>query len=54
MRQINKYIFLAIVSLGLLRPVVAQNVTLSGDIYEYATYYISLSLIHISEPTRPY
>jgi hypothetical protein len=41
MRQINKYIFSAIVSLGLLRPVVAQNVTLSGDIYEYATYYIS-------------
>ena len=40
MRQINKYIFSAIVSLGLLRPVVAQNVTLSGDIYEYATYYI--------------
>ena len=41
MIQINKYIFSAIVSLGLLRPVVAQNVTLSGDIYEYATYYIS-------------
>ena len=41
MRQINKYIFSAIVSLGLLRPVVAQNVTLSGEIYEYATYYIS-------------
>ena len=41
MRQINKYIFSAIVSLGLLRPVDAQNVMLSGDIYEYATYYIS-------------
>jgi len=41
MRQINKYIFSAIVSLGLLPPVDAQNVMLSGDIYEYATYYIS-------------
>ena len=41
MRQINKYIFSAIVSLGLLRPVDAQNVMLSGDIYEYATYYVS-------------
>lgn len=32
---------LLILTLGILQPVKAQSITLSGDIYEYATYYVN-------------
>ncbi|MDC0480109.1 hypothetical protein OAN76_01335 [Candidatus Marinimicrobia bacterium] len=32
---------LLILILGVLQPVKAQSITLSGDIYEYATYYVN-------------
>ena len=41
MRKLKTYVILFFLSLGLFRPLLAQNVTLSGDIYEYATYYIN-------------
>ena len=41
MRQLKKHFTLVIIILAVIRPVDAQNVMLSGDIYEYATYYIS-------------
>lgn len=41
MRQIKNIILLLLLSFGYLQPIKAQNVTLSGDIYEYATYYVN-------------
>ncbi len=32
---------LLILTLGILQPVKAQSITLTGDIYEYATYYVN-------------
>jgi len=41
MKQIKATILLLFLCLGFLHPVKAQNVTLSGDIFEYATYYVN-------------
>ena len=37
----KKNSLLLILTLGILQPVKAQSITLSGDIYEYATYYVN-------------
>lgn len=41
MKQMKKISLLVILTLGILQPVKAQSITLSGDIYEYATYYVN-------------
>ena len=41
MRKLITNVILFFLSLGLFQPLLAQNVTLSGDIYEYATYYVN-------------
>jgi len=41
MKQMIKNSLLLILTLGILQPVKAQSITLSGDIYEYATYYVN-------------
>jgi len=41
MRKLKTDVILFFLSLGLFQPLLAQNVTLSGDIYEYATYYVN-------------
>lgn len=41
MKHIQKYFLIFIFSIGINAPSVAQSVSLSGDIYEYATYYVS-------------
>ena len=41
MRQIKNTTLLFFLSLGLIQSLKAQIVTLSGDIYEYATYYVN-------------
>ena len=41
MRKLKTNVILFFLSLGLFQPLLAQNVTLSGDIYEYATYYVN-------------
>ena len=37
----KNFSLLLILTLGILQPVKAQSITLSGDIYEYATYYVN-------------
>jgi hypothetical protein len=41
MKQMKNISLLLILTLGILQPVKAQSITLSGDIYEYATYYVN-------------
>ncbi|MBT7043427.1 MAG: hypothetical protein HN920_07815 [Candidatus Marinimicrobia bacterium] len=41
MKQMKNFSLLLILTLGILQPVKAQSITLSGDIYEYATYYVN-------------
>ena len=41
MRQIKNTTLLFFLSVGLIQSLKAQIVTLSGDIYEYATYYVN-------------
>ena len=41
MRKFKTIVISFFISLGLSQPLLAQNVTLSGDIYEYATYYVN-------------
>ena len=41
MKQMKNISLLLILILGVLQPVKAQSITLSGDIYEYATYYVN-------------
>ena len=41
MRKLKTNVILFFLSLGLFQPLLAQNITLSGDIYEYATYYVN-------------
>ena len=41
MKKLKTNLILFFLSLGLFQPLLAQNVTLSGDIYEYATYYVN-------------
>ena len=41
MRKLKTNVILFFLSLGLFQPLLAQTVTLEGDIYEYATYYVN-------------
>ena len=41
MKKLKTGVILFFLSLGLFQSLLAQNVTLSGDIYEYATYYVN-------------
>ena len=41
MRKLITNVILFFLSLGLFQPLLAQTVTLEGDIYEYATYYVN-------------
>jgi hypothetical protein len=41
MKQMKNISLLLILTLGILQPVKAQSITLTGDIYEYATYYVN-------------
>ena len=41
MKKLKTNVILFFLSLGLFQHLLAQNVTLSGDIYEYATYYVN-------------
>jgi len=41
MKQIQRLSFSILLIFGLGKELTAQNVTLSGDIFEYATYYVS-------------
>ena len=41
MKQMKNFSLLLILTLGILQPVKAQSITLSGDIYEYASYYVN-------------
>jgi len=41
MKLINIIIIQLIIAFGLFQPAKAQNVSISGEIFEYATYYVN-------------